>query len=197
MAHSGLVVIAMMSSNESTRGRTMKTFIVTTAVALAAVSSAAAADLPVKAPRMAPAPVAYDWTGWYIGANAGYAWTQSTDTVTAVDGAAPNLINSGQVASSLPLDPRGFIGGGQFGYNWQPSTMWVVGFETDLQWADLKSTVALPGTDASRIMTATEKLDWFGTARLRAGIAPWDRALIYVTGGLAYGHVSLSTALTR
>jgi outer membrane immunogenic protein len=76
--------------------------------------------------------------------------------------------------------------------------MWVLGFETDLQWANLSSTVAVPGpTDPSRIMTANEKLDWFGTARARAGITPWDRALIYVTGGLAYGHAALSTGLTR
>jgi len=144
------------------------------------------------------APVAYNWTGFYVGGNAGYAWTKSTDTVTGVSGSAPGLITSGSVASSLALDPKGFIGGGQIGYNWQPSTMWVFGLETDLQWADLKSTVALPGaTDASRIMTANEKLNWFGTVRARVGVTPWDRALIYVTGGLAYGHVNLSTALTR
>ena len=160
-------------------------------------ASAADVRAPVyKAPPMAP--VAYNWTGFYLGGNAGYDWSKSTDTVTAVSGAAPGLISFGSVATSLPLDPKGFIGGGQIGYNWQPSTMWVVGLETDLQWANLNATLALPGpADASRIMTANEKLDWFGTVRGRVGVTPWDRALIYVTGGLAYGHENLSTALTR
>jgi outer membrane immunogenic protein len=45
-------------------------------------------------------------------------------------------------------------------------------------------------------MTANEKLDWFGTVRGRVGVT-FDRALLYATGGLAYGHATLSTALTR
>ena len=185
------------------RGSDMKKLLAGCLALGALTLGANAADIraPVyKAPAVVPA-VAYNWTGFYIGGNAGYDWTKSTDTVTAVPGAgsaAPGLINNGSVATSLPLDPKGFIGGGQIGFNWQLSTMWVVGLETDLQWANLNSTAALPGpTDPSRIMTANEKLDWFGTARARAGITPWDHALIYATGGLAYGHVNLSTALTR
>jgi outer membrane immunogenic protein len=34
---------------------------------------ALAADMPVKAPPRAPAPI-YSWTGWYVGGNVGYGW---------------------------------------------------------------------------------------------------------------------------
>jgi outer membrane immunogenic protein len=52
--------------------------------------------------------------------------------------------------------------------------------------------VALPAGTYS----ASEKIDWFGTLRGRLGYAALDRALIYVTGGLAYGHISASTNFT-
>jgi outer membrane immunogenic protein len=158
---------------------------------------ALAADMPLKAPPPPPAP-AWTWTGFYIGGNAGYTWMNSTDTVTAANAAAVGFVTGGAIATSLPLNPKGFIGGGQIGYNWQVSPMWVVGLETDFSGADVHNAVSLPGpTDASRIMTANERLDWLGTFRGRVGVTPWDRGLLYATGGLAYGHGSLSTALTR
>ena len=43
------------------------------ALLVAASSGAFAADLPVKAPYMAPIAL-YNWTGFYIGGNVGGAW---------------------------------------------------------------------------------------------------------------------------
>ena len=170
------------------------------AVAQLTAVGAFAADLsPAPVYTKAP-PVAapYSWTGFYVGGNAGYTWMNSTDTVTAANAAAAGFTTDGEIATSLPLNPKGFIGGGQVGYNWQVSSMWVVGLETDFSGADVRKTVSLPGpTDAARIMTANETLDWLGTFRGRVGVTPWDHGLLYVTGGLAYGHGSLSTALTR
>lgn len=173
----------------------------TIAFAFFTVGSADAADLPAAPLYKAPvvAPPAFSWTGWYVGVNAGWAWNDSTDTITAANAAAQGfVVPPPQIATSLPLSSNGFIGGGQAGYNWQVAPMWVLGFESDIQWADIKKTVSLPGPSApTRIMTAHEKLDLFGTVRGRVGVAPWDRALFYVTGGLAYGQANLSTALTR
>jgi outer membrane immunogenic protein len=48
------------------------------------------------------------------------------------------------------------------------------------------------------LFTASQKIDWFGTARGRIGYAGFeglDRTLIYATGGLAYGRVELQTAV--
>jgi outer membrane immunogenic protein len=166
----------------------------------AAANCAHAADLRTPVYKAAPAVAApaYNWTGFYIGGHAGYSWMRSTDSVTGANAAGLGFTTTSEVATSLPLDPKGFIGGGQAGYNWQFSPMWVVGLETDFSGVDLKNTISLPGpADASRIMTASEKLDWFGTFRGRVGITPFDRGLLYATGGLAYGHASLSTALTR
>jgi outer membrane immunogenic protein len=108
------------------------------------------------------------------------------------------FVPPGQLATSLPLSSGAFIGGGQLGYNWQINPMWVAGFEADFSGTDhLSNKVSLPGSaDASRIMTANETLDWFGTIRGRIGVTPTDRALWYFTGGLAYGHANLSTALS-
>jgi outer membrane immunogenic protein len=97
------------------------------------------------------------------------------------------------------------MGGGQIGYNWQFSPIWVVGVEADFQGADEKEHSTLPsnfsghtigslGTSAtvSTVLDYQTKIDWFGTARLRGGYV-WGNGnvLSYVTGGLAYGEVKL------
>jgi outer membrane immunogenic protein len=76
----------------------------------------------------------------------------------------------------------GFVGGGQVGINYQ--TGWaVIGLEADLQYADLgnERDVAF-GNDFIR----GGGLDWFSTLRARAGFT-FDRALVYTTGGFAFG----------
>ena len=84
----------------------------------------------------------------------------------------------------------GFTGGGQIGYNYQIGSF-VIGLETDIQWADTDQdeTVAflpagVPGTFVPGEFRSNLS-DWFGTVRARAGVA-FDRVLVYATGGLAY-----------
>src|SRR6185312_82427 len=73
---------------------------------LAIVQSASAADLPTKAPLMAPAaPVS--WTGFYVGVHAGAGWSH-------IESSFPG---SGFVFSSHDL--TGAFAGAQVGYNWQ------------------------------------------------------------------------------
>jgi outer membrane immunogenic protein len=178
----------------------MKKIILATVLAGIGSTAALAADLGARTYTKAPAMVdqAYNWTGFYIGGHAGYGWMKSTDAISGANAFGTALLTSGDIATSIPLDPRGFIGGGQLGYNWQISPRWVVGVEADISWTDMQKTVAAPGpNDFRRIMTASEKLDWFGTVRARVGFIPVDRLLVYGTGGLAYANASLSTALTR
>jgi outer membrane immunogenic protein len=167
------------------------------AVGVACASGALAADMPLKAPA-AVHNAPYNWTGLYVGGHIGYGWMNSTDQVTAVSDPA-RFVSGGFIATSLPVDPKGFVGGGQIGFNWQaPGSRWVLGIEADISGTNFNNTVALPGpNDSSRIMTAQEKLDWLGTVRGRLGWTPADRLLVFATGGLAYGHRSLSTALMR
>ena len=124
---------------------------------------ASAADLPRQMPYKAPAYVtAYNWTGFYVGAHAGYGWGSSSD----------GLELSG-----------GFIGG-QVGYNWQAmGSPWVVGIEVDSAWADFgrTSTFLFPGG----VLSVSSNANYQGSARLRAGYA-FDRTMVYVTGGLGW-----------
>ena len=145
------------------------------ALGLVAAGAASAADLPSrKGPVVAPAyiPPVFTWTGFYVGANAGYAW----GNVNAGD-----AFFSGRTVSIGDID--GFIGGGQIGYNYQIG-QFVVGLEADLQGADLSATSGF----GDRVRT-----DYFGTVRARLGFAV-DRWMPYITGGWAYGNVKTSIA---
>jgi len=138
------------------------------AIALCSVmamsASASAADLPVKAPRQVAAP-AFSWTGFYIGANVGYAWGDTTGTAFTPPG---NFEISGPLA------------GGQVGVNYQVNNF-VFGIEADYQWASIDGNGALLGgfVDHAEVRR-------FGTVRGRLGFA-WDRFMLYGTGGWTYG----------
>ena len=134
------------------------------ALGLVAAGAASAADLPSrKGPVVAPVYVpVFTWTGFYVGANAGYGWGNTSTN------------NLGQVG-----DLDGFVGGGQVGYNYQIG-QFVLGAEADFQGADLSS--------GSNIFGTSVKTEYFGTVRARLGWAI-DRWMPYITGGWAYGNV--------
>jgi outer membrane immunogenic protein len=174
----------------------MKKLLLGTAVLVAlAGGSAAAADLPVKAPPMV---AGFDWTGPYIGANGGYSWGRSETDYR---------IESSLVPTSQNLN--GWLGGGQAGYNWQVDRHWVFGIEADLQATGQEGLQALPGSSAcftafvagaagTDCVTTTgnlaQKLPWVGTARARLGFLPTDRWMVYGTGGFAFGEVDTDAA---
>src|SRR6266850_6109432 len=120
------------------------------AAALAAIGSAAAADMPVKRPLSAPPMVpAFSWTGCYVGGYAGGAWNGSngatfTDQGQNGLGAAgsiatpPFLSYAGGAVAARLVPPHSwsadlgssFIGGGTLGCNWQPvNSPFVLGLE--------------------------------------------------------------------
>ena len=192
----------------------MKRFLIGSAavVSLLIAPGALAADLSPRVYNKAPVvtAVVYDWTGFYIGGNAGYSWGRArtdgtltgTQNVSVFRTAGPTLISSvNTVLGALPLSGRsnvdGFIGGAQAGYNWQRSN-WLFGLEADFQGSDERGSgnvCFVAGCPAgSSLFAADYKLDWFGTARGRVGFLPTDRVLLYATGGLAYGHFSASSA---
>ena len=141
-------------------------------VALVAASGLAqAADMNRKAPVAAPyvAPVtAYNWTGFYAGANLGADWLRSKVEVAG---------------ASQTFNPASIFGGLQVGYNFQTGP-WVLGAEADVGYGHASKSAAV-GVDSDK----SEKT-WAGTARLRAGYAI-DRLLIYGTGGLAWANYKL------
>src|SRR6201747_2706682 len=94
------------------------------------IVAASAADMAVKAAPIPMAPAVFSWTGFYVGANVGGAWTPSNGDsdfaplfppfiVLPPAVAIPTVI-PGQLASLVGDGRRsGVIGGGQIGYNWQ------------------------------------------------------------------------------
>jgi len=157
-----------------------------------AVVPAFAGPMPMAEKNVAPVAPACDWTGLYIGVNAGiteyragfddgdtYSWNGATNT----------------------YEKAAFIGGGQIGYNYQWRDL-VFGIEADfsgLAGADHHHHLAdCSYCDAAEVAEnlANEeswyqdaKIDFMATLRGRFGISFLDnKALIYVTGGGAYAH---------
>lgn len=153
----------------------MRSVLLTTISLLAFTATAAvAADLPRQMPARAPAayvPVGYNWTGFYLGVNGGYAWGRSHW----------DSFGGGS-------HPQGGMVGGTAGYNWQAmGSPWVFGLEGDIDWTNIKSTF----TNINCPFGCETKNTWLGTVRGRVGYA-WDRVMPYVTGGLAVGDVQAS-----
>jgi len=141
------------------------------------------ADLAVKAQPLVPAPgpvaAPFSWTGWYIGANAGFGVGQGYGTLTSPAG----------TFEAFNAMPAGGFGGGQLGYNYQIFGRFVIGAETDIQGAGLSDDrTCLAGCTPASFASIDHKLNWFGTTRARAGLAT-GTVLSYVTGGAAYGGI--------
>jgi outer membrane immunogenic protein len=172
-------------------------------------TSAIAADMPVKAP---PAPAAtFNWTGFYVGANAGYGWGgrerlsgdgpngsgagSGSVILNAVQGivTAPGIFLDHPTSRSID---EGFLGGGQLGYNWQLGPRWIAGFEADLQYSNVKGGTSLlsPGGGVQYRLTSSHRLEWLGTVRGRFGFLLTDRLLAFATGGLAYGKTQANAS---
>jgi outer membrane immunogenic protein len=176
-------------------------FLILGSVALAAMIAgpAMAADMPLKAPPLAPI---YSWTGFYIGANVGYSWGRARSLYND-----PNFPNNDAPALN-PLSQRldGVIGGGQIGYNWQVNKTWVLGLEADIQGSGERGSASFydpysVGVDCDVFCSSVSgtmkvALDWFGTARARAGVLVTPTTLLYATGGLAFGGINASGTIT-
>jgi outer membrane immunogenic protein len=185
----------------------MKKAIVAAMSFTALVAPAMAADLYVKAPPPAPACV---WCGFYIGATAGYTWSDQNVTTAATPTFISPLFPLGAgaevdaLASAATTDlagkTTGFIGGGEAGYNMQFGG-WIAGIETDIQGiangrstSVVGATVHLPAPFPTEFYSGTviasKSLDYLGTVRGRFGFLTTPNLLLYGTGGLAYGGIS-------
>jgi outer membrane immunogenic protein len=158
------------------------------------VSTASAADMPLKAPS--PPVATTTWTGWYGGLNIGGAWDASTSAGFALGppGFATALAPTNTFPNSLSPDPRGVIGGGQIGYNWQMA-QWLVGLEADVQASGYRGTASVfpqSTTGFNFNTTVSQSISWFGTLRPRAGLLVTPNLLFYGTGGLAFGEAKVS-----
>lgn len=112
----------------------------------------------------------YDWSGVYLGLQAGYGWADADVTIFT----NPPLVGT--------ADLDGAFAGALAGYNFQ-SGNFVFGVEGDIN----KSWIELDDDGDAEI-------DWFGSVRGRVGYA-WDRTLLFGTAGIAFAHGEVSTVV--
>jgi opacity protein-like surface antigen len=153
--------------------------------------ASAVADVRLPPAKVHRARSPYNWTGFYLGADSGYAWQRSTGNLTTASGAS--------------LMPYGYNATGPFagsfmGANYQFS-QFVVGVEGDWQWSNLTGSnqVLVPlgaaGALPSGPFTVSTTTKDYGSIRGRLGVA-LDRFLVFGTGGWATGNPSTAFALT-
>jgi outer membrane immunogenic protein len=194
-----------------------------TVLALTA-GAALAADLPSRKgpPVLPPPPPPPLWTGFYVGLNAGATWTNSNQQTIGVGPISSfsgkyrpwgSSYEAGEIAAISTAASAsgfnngnnvGFIGGGQIGYNWQFYNSLVAGVEADIQGiagnhGSRTVFTAVPGSSYSNdvwygVTSVRGSLDYLGTVRGRLGWLFTPTLLLYGTGGLAYGGVTLNTA---
>jgi outer membrane immunogenic protein len=152
-------------------------------VTLAALSGtqAIAADIPIKAARpMAAAPVAYSWTGCFIGAAGGGTWGRSRHVSGDAGTFGFDITDN--------YDVSGGIAGVEYGCNWQ-SGQWVLGTESDFSWTNLRGGANNLAPFFNTLSVSNTREHWFSTTRVRVGLLADPRLLFYATGGLATARV--------
>lgn len=149
--------------------------------ALALAAPVHAADMPMKAPMAAPVmAVPFSWSGFYLGAHVGGGWADESwcRDGSGVDGCAVRVPG----ANYANVDPSGFLGGLQAGFNWQTG-QFVFGVEGQISGADIN------GSDNFRTFNSTyvahTDINAIATLAARFGIA-FDRTLLYAKGGGAW-----------
>ena len=131
-----------------------------------------AADLPLRGTAPAPAALAtraYDWTGFYLGAQVGNQQLGAKSGFTSATSSS-------------------FFGGLHAGYNKQLNSL-VIGVEADLNYVPWAKAISQVGENGA---------DWQGnpfqvSARARLGYA-FDNALLYATGGVAFMSTSQNSS---
>jgi outer membrane immunogenic protein len=167
-------------SKSGRQGESMMKRLLLTTIGLVALAMgpAMAADMAVKAPPPAPIIPIYNWTGFYIGGNGG--WAQNHNCVDFLDAA-------GVAVASGCRDRSGGVIGGQLGYRWQAS-QWVFGLEAQGDWADLSNQrVSL----FDPTLSTRAKTSAIGLFTGQIGYA-WNASLLYVKGGAAVTDNRLS-----
>jgi outer membrane immunogenic protein len=149
-----------------------KILLASTAIIALCGAPAIAADMPVKA-----APVAlFNWTGCYIGGNAGGGWGNK--------GFTDHYLTSGlfEPASSPVTDTSGWLAGGQVGCDYQFATNWVVGIEGAGSWANIRGS-SDPFFAGKAVFNA--QTTWIASTTARLGYTQ-DHWLLYAKGGAAW-----------
>jgi outer membrane immunogenic protein len=150
-----------------------------TAAAALAMGPALAADMPLKAPGMAPV---VSWSNCHIG---GFAGLKHTDDTTLFFG-PPVVVPP--VAGTDRFNATGAYAGGTVGCDYQFSSPFVIGVEADAGWSNLHRHTLDILNPAFHFVVDESAL---ATVRGRLGylVGP---GLLYVTGGGAWSRLKNS-----
>ena len=174
------------------------------ALSLVCVPGVLAADMPMKAPVAAPYS---NWTGFYVGLNAGGGWGHSNDPTSATSdpNTPPNYFSAASTAAvnsagAESTNTSGFTGGLQAGYNWQWANI-VAGIEADFDYFGQEGSSATIGVypgfpTSSFTINSSVSTNWLFTARPRLGMVVANNWLFYGTGGLAVTQVKANWSFT-
>ena len=143
---------------------------------LGTAGMAVAADAGRGSPKQTPdAPLTYDWSGLYFGAQTGF----SRGFSSANFGSASGVFGYNRFG--------GMIGGIQVGYNHLLPSNILLGLESDLSSPNTLESNSTISALSSGPNVVTERMDFLATARGRVGyvLNPW---MIYGTAGFAWAQ---------
>jgi outer membrane immunogenic protein len=156
----------------------MKKLFLASALTALTFAAAHAADAVGYEPVQDIASPAYDWSGVYIGAQAGYGWGDSR-----YDNSYTDYAN---------YDPKGFLGGIYGGYNYQLQSNLVLGIDADIAWTGMGQREPFFYEEVLEPdMSVDSDVKWSGAIRARLGFAI-DRWMPYVAGGYSVARYEFS-----
>jgi opacity protein-like surface antigen len=173
--------------NLKTASSVCRRVILGAALAATGTSGTLATDLPAPIPAKAQprplAPVAYFWSGLYIGGHLGHLWARTR-------------VEDNGVAVEQNARTNGVIGGAMIGYNWQIGPA-AFGIEGDFGWTDAHGVGSLPGEGGDELVPVITRgpnsydVRWASHARGRIGYA-FQNLLVFAAGGLAIADLKFT-----
>ncbi len=149
----------------------------------ASAISAQAADMP--------APAADPWSGFYLGAQAGYLQGTGSNTDVCESFGGDHLcIGADDGFDFGDNNVDGATAGGYLGFNYRMDAV-VMGLEGDFNWDNAE------GNGGNAFLGEFDynmSLNWDASIRARLGIVVDERALLYVTGGPSWLNAELNSS---
>ena len=193
---SGILLSWFYTGSHTESGMMRRTLLLSLAVSIVSIGIGHAADMSVKAQRAVASPPTLSWSGFYIGANGGWGWSdynisESPFGTTGIEDL---------VSQSVGTRANGGVFGGQIGYNWQFTPYWMLGIEGDYDGASINGSrgvvfpsILAPGNTNG--FFATQNIRSLASIRGRIGYT-WGPALFYFTGGGAWENVSTNAIIS-
>jgi outer membrane immunogenic protein len=163
-----------------------KTLIAIAVLTSVPVVAASAADMPMKSAAAVPyTAAAYNWTGLYVGVQAGWAWGTEQTTDNTGSTSVPPGFQGG------PTNLKGALGGLYGGYNYQIN-QYLVGIDYDFSWADATGNSTDIGPLNGHTLRHSDDMDWITTVTGRLGYTS-NNLLLFAKGGWAWARFDGST----